>query len=74
MQDLLANLIGRKVDIVCAGAAALRGEIIKVENGVVELKDDQQTCYVAVDKIALVWEARDNENRAGFVSGVYNTK
>jgi hypothetical protein len=74
MQDLLAKLIGRKVDIVCVGAAAVRGELIKVENGVAELKEDNQTCYIAIDKIGLVWEARDHESRAGFVSGVYNTK
>ena len=74
MQDQLAQLIGNKVDIVCVGAAAVRGELIKVENGVAHLKDDHQVCYIAIDKIALVWEARDHESRAGFVPGGSSAK
>ena len=74
MHDQLAQMIGSKVDIVCVGAAAVRGELIKVENGVVQVKDDQQTCYIAVDKIAVVWEVRDHESRAGFVPGGSSTK
>jgi hypothetical protein len=47
----------------------LRGEVIKVEEGVAELKDsDGKTCFVAIDKIVVVWEARDDDHRAGFVS------
>jgi hypothetical protein len=39
-----------------------------VEDGVLQLKDsDEKICYVAVDKIMVVWEARDEEHRAGFV-------
>ena len=31
--------------------------------------EDGQTCYVAIDHIVVVWEARDNEQtRPGFVS------
>jgi len=46
----------------------LRGEVLKVEEGVLHLKDsDDKTCYVAIDKILVVWEARDEEHRAGFV-------
>lgn len=69
MQEQLAQLVGRKVDIVCVGAAAVRGELLQVENGVAQLKDEHQVCYIAVDKIALVWEARDHESRAGFIPG-----
>jgi hypothetical protein len=29
-------------------------------------------CYVAIDKIAVVWEARDEGNRAGFISKLVN--
>ena len=47
----------------------MRGEVLKVEEGVLYLKDsDDKTCYVAIDKIMVVWEARDEEHRAGFVS------
>jgi hypothetical protein len=69
MQQLLAKMIGKKVDVYCGGASSLRGEIIKIEEGVLQLKDsDDKTCFVAIDKIMVVWEARDEEHRAGFVS------
>jgi len=32
------------------------------------LRDDEgKQCYVAIDKITVVWEARDDDHRAGFV-------
>jgi hypothetical protein len=70
MQEFLSKMVGRRIDIFCGGASSLRGEVVKVEAGVVHLKDeDQRMCYVAMDKIAVVWEAREDEHRAGFVSG-----
>jgi hypothetical protein len=75
MNEFLSRMIGRKIDIFCGGASSLRGEVLKVEAGVLHLKDDDElTCYVAVDKIAVVWEARDPEHRAGFVSGQLNNR
>jgi hypothetical protein len=69
MQTLLAKMIGKKIDVYCGGASSLHGEVIKVEDGVLQLKDsDVKTCYVAVDKIMVVWEARDEDQRAGFVA------
>ncbi|MGH9902692.1 MAG: MM0924 family protein, partial [Pyrinomonadaceae bacterium] len=68
MQELLSRMIGRRMSILCTGAAGLRGELLKVEGGVLYLKDDEdQLSYVAVDKIVVVWEAREHESRAGFV-------
>ncbi len=69
MNDLLSKLVGRKVDVRCEGSASLRGEVIKVEGGVVQLRDSEdKICFVAIDKIVVVWEAPDLEHRAGFVS------
>ncbi len=69
MQTLLAKLLGKKIDVYCGGGSSLRGEVLKVEDGVLHLKDsDDNTCYVAIEKITVVWEARDEEHRAGFVS------
>ena len=69
MQKLLTKMIGKKVDVYCGGASSLRGEVLKVEEGVLHLKDsDDKTCFVAVDKIIVVWEAKDDEHRAGFVA------
>lgn len=74
MEDFLSRQIGRKLDIYCFGGSSLRGEVLKVEMGVVHLRDaDGKNCYVAVDKIVVVWEAREDEHRAGFVPAP-NTK
>jgi hypothetical protein len=69
MQELLARMLGQRLDVYCGGASSLRGEVLKVEGGVLHLKDDEgQVCYVAIERIIVVWAARDeDERRAGFV-------
>jgi RecJ-like exonuclease len=68
MDELLSKLVGKKVDLYCGSSSSLRGEVIKVEGGVLHLKDtEQRTCFVAIDKIVAVWEAPDEAHRAGFV-------
>ena len=69
MQDFLSKMIGRKLDVYCGGGSSLRGEVIKVEDGVVHLQDaESKMCYVAIEKIVVVWEALDDDHRAGFVA------
>ena len=71
MQDVLSRLIDKKVDLYCGSASSLRGEVIRVEGPVLHLKDkDEKTCFVAIDKIVAVWEAGDEDHKAGFVSGI----
>ena len=68
MEDFLRTLIGRKIDVRCGASSNLRGENIRVENGVLHLKEeDGEMCYVAVDKIVAVWEKRDRSRQPGFV-------
>jgi len=68
MQQFLSTMIGKKIDVFCGGVSSLRGEIVKVEDGVLHLKDtDQRMCFVQIDKIQVVWDVRDDEHRAGFV-------
>jgi len=69
MNELLSTMIGKKIDVLCSGSSSLRGEVLKVEGGVLHLKDsDGKVCFVAIDKIMVVWDARDEEHRAGFVT------
>jgi sRNA-binding regulator protein Hfq len=69
MEEFLSKMIGRNVDVYCGGGASLRGEVLKVDGGVLYLKDDEkQLCYIVVEKIVVVWEARESEHRAGFVA------
>lgn len=68
MHELLSKMVGRKIDIRCSGASSLRGEVVKVEGELLHLKDDDnEICYVAIDKIVAVWEKRDKERQPGFV-------
>jgi uncharacterized protein DUF6897 len=68
MQQFLSTMIGKKIDVFCGGVSSLRGEVVKVEDGVLHLKDtDHRMCFVQIDKIHVVWDARDEEHRAGFV-------
>lgn len=68
MKELLSKLIGKKVELRCGISSSLKGEVIKVEDGVLHLKDaEDKTCFVAIDKIVVVWDAPDEEHRAGFV-------
>ncbi len=71
MQEFLSGMTGKRLDVYCGGASSLRGEVLKVEGGVLHMKGDEgQLCYVSVEQIIVVWEARDDdERRAGFVPG-----
>jgi hypothetical protein len=68
MQETLSKLIDKEIDIVCTGAASLRGKVTRVADGVLELKDEQgEVCHVAIDKIVVVWEKRDKDRHPGFI-------
>ena len=69
MEEFLSKMVGRRIDVYCGGGASLRGEVLKVDGGILYLKDEEeQLCYVVVEKIVVMWEARENEHRAGFVA------
>ncbi|MFL6229743.1 MAG: MM0924 family protein [Pyrinomonadaceae bacterium] len=69
MEEFLSKMTGQGIDVYC-GNARLRGEVLKAAGGILYLKDDEgQLCYVVIEKIVAVWEAKDSEHRAGFVAG-----
>ena len=75
MEQFLSKMIGRKIDVYCGGSSSLRGEVIKVESSVLHLKDtENKACFVAIDKIIVVWDAADEEHRAGFVTTLTNNR
>ncbi len=68
METFLSKFIGKRIDVFCGGSSSLRGDVIKVEAGVLHLRDtDDKSCYVAIDKIVVFWEAKDESHRAGFL-------
>lgn len=69
MEELLTQLSGKKVAISCGTSNIVRGEVVSVQNGWAQVRDkEDKIAYVALDKIAIVWEVPENEGRAGFIS------
>lgn len=68
MKDFLVQMMGKKLDIACSGTAIVRGEVVDVKDGILYLRDEnEKVAYVSIDKVAVVWEVIESENRAGFV-------
>ena len=68
MEDLLRHLLGKKIDVTCGTNAAFRGDVIDVKSGVLYLRDeDGEVAYVAIDKIAVIYECKDPHLRPGFI-------
>jgi hypothetical protein len=68
MKELLSKLIDKEVDVVCTGTSSLRGMVVKIDGEVLHLKDENDNvCYVAIDKITAVWEKRDKDRHPGFI-------
>ncbi len=68
MEEFLKQLMGKKIDIACGTSAIVRGDIVDVKNGILYLRDEQErVAYVAVERIAIVWEVKEHQNRPGFL-------
>ena len=69
MREFLLKMVGKKLNIFC-GVPSFKGKVVKVEEGVVHMvNDDDQMFYVAIDRIIVVSEERDSEPKAGFITG-----
>lgn len=68
MEELLKQMLGKKIDVACGTNAAFRGDVVDVKNGILCLRDEEEkVAYVAVDKIAVVYECKDPQSRPGFL-------
>jgi len=69
MEEFLKQLKGKKIDALCGTTATIRGEITDVKDGILHLRDEEErTAYLAIEKIAVVWELKEQSSRLGFVS------
>ncbi len=69
MENLLKQMVGKKVDVSTGITTAFQGDITEVKGGVLYLKnDDDKVVYIAVDKIAAFYECSDAHSRPGFIS------
>jgi hypothetical protein len=70
MRELLTKMVGKKLDVFCGGTSTLRGKLVKVDETVAHLVDeDDRMFYVAIERIVVFSETREAEQRAGFVTG-----
>ena len=68
MEELLNQLLGKKIDVTCGTNATFRGDVVDVKSGVLYLRDeDDKVAYVAIDKIAVIYECKDHLTRPGFI-------
>lgn len=68
MEEFLKQLMGKKIDISCGTSSTVRGDVVEVKNGLLHLRDEhERTAYVAIEKVAIVWEVKEHQTRPGFV-------
>ena len=70
MEKFLAQMMGKKIDVSCGSSHLVRGDVMAVKEGILYLRDDEErVAYVAIDKVAAIWEVENHEIRPGFVFG-----
>ncbi|HLA94940.1 MAG TPA: MM0924 family protein [Pyrinomonadaceae bacterium] len=68
MEELLRQMAGKKLDVTCMGAIAVRGENLGVSDGILRIKDDEgKTYFISVTSIVAVSEVLDSQSRPGFI-------
>lgn len=69
MEELLANLSGKEVDLVIASGVTLRGKVRSVSGGVAVIEDeDGRTFNVSIAHVAAFGEAAHTNSRPGFIA------
>ena len=70
MREILTKMVGKKIDMFCGGTSSLRGKLVKVDEGVAHMVDeDDQMFYVSIERVIVLSETRDSDQRAGFLTG-----
>jgi len=68
MEEFLRQLMGKQIDISCGAVLTVRGDVVDVKDGILYLRDeDDRVAYVAINKIAIIWEVKEHHNRPGFM-------
>ena len=68
MEELLKQLMGKKIDVRCGTTATFSGDVVDVKTGVLYLRDEEgEVAYVSIEKIAVIYECKDTHSRPGFV-------
>ncbi len=68
MEEFLKQLMGKRIDVAYGTSATVRGDVVDVKDGVLFLRDEEdKVAYVAIGRIAVVWEVTEHQTRPGFV-------
>ncbi len=68
MEEFLKQLQGKKIDISCGAVSTVRGDVVDVKDGILYLRDeDDRVAYVSIERVAIVWEVKEQQTRPGFV-------
>jgi uncharacterized protein DUF6897 len=68
MEEFLKHLMGKQIDVTCGSSTAVRGDVIDVKEGILYLRDEhERVAYIAIEKIAVIWEVKSNVSRPGFL-------
>ncbi len=68
MEELLKQLMGKKVDISCGTNATFTGKVVDIKGSILYLRDDEErVAYVSIERVAIVWEVKEQQTRPGFV-------
>lgn len=68
MRNFLESRIGKEIEVQCQGVT-LSGKVARVEGDVLHLEKDDETAYVNINKIVVVWDSREKKSQApGFLA------
>lgn len=68
MEEFLKQLMGKQIDVSCGSSISVRGDVVDVKDGVLYLRDEhEKVAYIAIDKIAIIWEVKEGASRPGFL-------
>lgn len=68
MRNFLESRIGKEIEVQCQGVT-LSGKVVRVEGNVLLLQKDEETAYINIDRIVVVWDSREKKAQApGFLA------
>jgi hypothetical protein len=60
VRNFLESLLGKEIEVICEGAS-IGGKVTKVAGNVLHLEKDGVTCFINIEKIVVVWDAREKK-------------
>lgn len=68
MRNLLESRIGKEIDVYCGGPS-FTGTVQRIDGSVLILEKDDVICYINIEKIVAVWDAREKKGKSPGFTG-----